>query len=116
MNLESNVYERVNEIVDGLRFRSFDKVYSSIKSEMPNVRKKEVRKVLMMRKKDKRLRRNQIKPYQIKIFSRSLNTWFMDLLDNGKDNEPRYWFIFIGTNNRYGVALPLNSKSAESQI
>ena len=37
MNLESNVYERVNEIVDGLRFRSFDKVYSSIKSEMPNV-------------------------------------------------------------------------------
>ena len=37
----------------------------------------------------------------------------MDLLDNGKDNEPRYWFVFIGTNNRYGVALPLNSKSAE---
>ena len=113
MNLESNVYERVNEIVDELRFRSFDKVYSSIKSEMPNVRKKEVRKVLMMRKKDKRLRRNQIKPYQIKIFSRSLNTWFMDLLDNGKENEPRYWFVFIGTNNRYGVALPLNSKNAE---
>ena len=113
MNLESNVYERVNEIVDGLRFRSFDKVYSSIKSEMPNVRKKEVRKVLMMRKKDKRLRRNQIKPYQIKIFSRSLNTWFMDLLDNGKENTPRYWFVFIGTNNRYGVALPLNSKNAE---
>ena len=113
MNLESNVYERVNEIVDGLRFRSFDKVYSSIKSELPNIRKKEVRKVLMMRKKDKRLRRNQIKPYQIKIFSRSLNTWFMDLLDNGKENEPRYWFIFIGTNNRYGVALPLNSKNAE---
>ena len=113
MNLESNVYERVNEIVDELRFRSFDKVYATIKNELPNVRKKEVRKVLMMRKKDKRLRRNQIKPYQIKIFSRSLNTWFMDLLDNGKENEPRYWFIFIGTNNRYGVALPLNSKNAE---
>ena len=113
MDLESNVYERVNEIVDGLRFRSFDKVYSSIKSELPNVKKKEVRKVLMMRKKDKRLRRNQIKPYQIKIFSRSLNTWFMDLLDNGKENEPRFWFVFIGTNNRYGVALPLNSKNAE---
>ena len=113
MNLESNVYERVNEIVDELRFRSFDKVYATVKNELPNVTKKEVRKVLMMRKKDKRLRRNQIKPYQIKIFSRSLNTWFMDLLDNGKENEPRYWFIFIGTNNRYGVALPLNSKNAE---
>ena len=113
MDLESNVYERVNEIVDELRFRSFDKVYATVKNELPNVRKKEVRKVLMMRKKDKRLRRNQIKPYQIKIFSRSLNTWFMDLLDNGKENEPRYWFVFIGTNNRYGVALPLNSKNAE---
>ena len=113
MNLESNVYERVNEIVDELRFRSFDKVYATVKNELPNITKKEVRRVLMMRKKDKRLRRNQIKPYQIKIFSRSLNTWFMDLLDNGKENEPRYWFIFIGTNNRYGVALPLNSKNAE---
>ena len=49
MNLESNVYERVNEIVDELRFRSFDKVYATIKNELPNVRKKEVRKVLMMR-------------------------------------------------------------------
>ena len=39
LDLESNVYERVNEIVDGLRFRSFDKVYSSIKSELPNVTK-----------------------------------------------------------------------------
>ena len=39
MDLESNVYERVNEIVDGLRFRSFDKVYSAIKSELPNVKK-----------------------------------------------------------------------------
>ena len=29
MNLESNVYERVNEIVDELRFRSFDKVYAT---------------------------------------------------------------------------------------
>ena len=42
MNLESNVYERVNEIVDELRFRSFDKVYSSVKNELPNVRKKKI--------------------------------------------------------------------------
>ena len=39
MNLESNVYDRVNEIVDELRFRSFDKVYASVKNELPNVRK-----------------------------------------------------------------------------
>ena len=46
MNLESNVYERVNEIVDGLRFRSFDKVYSSIKSELPNVTKNKFKKLM----------------------------------------------------------------------
>ena len=34
MNLESNVYERVNEIVDELRFRSFDKVYATVKNEL----------------------------------------------------------------------------------
>ena len=63
-------------------------------------------------KKDKYLKRNQVKPYEIKIFSPVLNTWFMDLLDNGKNNVPRYWHIFIGTNNRYAVAQPLNSKNA----
>ena len=43
MNLENNIYERVNEIVDELRFRSFDKVYSSIKNELPNVKKNKER-------------------------------------------------------------------------
>ena len=36
MDLESNVYERVNEIVDGLRFRSFDKVYATVKNANKN--------------------------------------------------------------------------------
>jgi len=31
---------------------------------------------------------------------------------SGKNNAPRYWHIFIGTNNHYAVAYPLNSKSA----
>jgi hypothetical protein len=29
-------------------------------------------------------------------------------------NIPRYWHIFIGTNNRYAAAYPLNDKSGES--
>ena len=43
-----------------------------------------------------------------------LNTWFHDLYDNLSDHEPRYWHVFIGTNNKYGVALPLNDKKASS--
>ena len=102
----------VNRILDGLRFRTFDKVYKNVKAEIPTITKKELRKIIINRKKDKHLKRNQVKPYEIKIFSPVLNTWFMDLLDNGKNNVPRYWHIFIGTNNRYAVAQPLNSKNA----
>ena len=95
MDLQSNIYKRVNEIVDALRFRSFDKVYNSVKSQIPTITKKEVRKIIINRKKDKHLKRNQVRPYEIKIFSPVLNTWFMDLLDNGKDNIPRYWHFQV---------------------
>jgi hypothetical protein len=106
-------HERVKAIIDRTHFRAFDKLYEVVKAEIPTITKKEVRKALMDRKKDKHLRRNQTRPYEIKIFSKSLNTWFMDLLDNGKDNTPRYWHVFIGTNNRYAVAHPLNTKNAD---
>ena len=104
--------DHVNSILDRLRFRTFDKVYATVKREIPTIKKKQLRKIIIERKKDKHLRRTHVKPYQIKIFSPVLNTWFMDLLDNGKGNEPRYWHLFIGTNNRYAVSYPLNSKSA----
>ena len=71
-------------------------------------------KTLTPRSKNIRIRKKQIKPFMIKIFSNSLNTWFHDLYDNLSDHEPRYWHIFIGTNNRYAVALPLNDKKASS--
>ena len=104
---------QVNNIIDNLHFKSFNKVYDSVKSQVPNITKKELRKIILNRKKDKHLNRRQIKPYQIKIFSAAPNCWFMDLLDNGKNNVPRYWHIFIGVNTRYAVANPLNSKDAE---
>jgi hypothetical protein len=50
----------------------------------------------------------------IKIFSRSLFTFFHDIFDNGKNGEPRYFHIFIGTNNRYAVAHPLENKSGSA--
>jgi hypothetical protein len=107
------VASRINAIIDSLHFRSFNKVYNEVKRQLPNVTKKEVRKVIMDRKKDRHLRRKQIKPYQIKIFSPTLNCWFMDLIDNGRGNLPRWWHVFIGVNNRYAVVNALNSKDAE---
>ena len=104
--------DQVNRILDHLHFRSFDRVYAKVKNEIPAITKKELRKIIMNRKKDKHLKRHHVKPYEIKIFSPVLNTWFMDLLDNGNGNNPRYWHLFIGTNNRYAVAHPLNSKNA----
>ena len=115
--------QRINELIDRLHFRTFDKVYDSVKNEFPTITKKDLRKILMKRKKDKHLRSKQIKPYQIKIYSPTLNCWQMDLLDNGKNHVgtsspepsvlPRYWHVFIGVNNRYAVAQALNSKDAE---
>ena len=70
--------DQVHSILDGLRFRTFDKVYNSVKSQIPTITKKELRKIIIERKKDKHLKRNQVRPYEIKIFSPVLNTWFMD--------------------------------------
>ena len=108
-----NTKDQINAIIDSIHFRSFNKIYNAVKRYIPTITKKEVRKVMIERKRDKHLRRKQVKPYQIKIFSPTLNTWFMDLLDNGANNTPRYYHIFIGTNNRYAVARALNSKDAE---
>ncbi len=71
-------------------------------------------KILSKRLKDIKIKKEKIKPYMIKIYSNMLNTWFHDLYDNLAGHEPRYWHIFIGTNNKYVVALPLNDKKASS--
>ena len=105
--------QRINELIDRLHFRTFDKVYDSVKNEFPTITKKDLRKLLMKRKKDKHLKNKQVKPYQIKIYSPTLNCWQMDLLDNGKNHVPRYWHVFIGVNNRYAVTQAINSKDAE---
>ena len=71
-----------------------------------------MQKVMKKRLKDIRVRNKAIKPYMIKIYSNMLNTWFHDLYDNLANHEPRYWHVFIGTNNKFAVALPLNDKKA----
>ena len=76
MNLESNVYERVNEIVDGLRFRSFDKVYSSIK----NANKNTLRWWLVERRKASRAESSCEKLMKNKNANKNtLRWWFVEM-------------------------------------
>ena len=103
----------ISNIIEQNHFRSFNKIYETVKKQNPNVTKKDVRRAILTRKKDVHLKRLQTKPYQIKIFSPTLNCWFMDLLDNGEGHVPRWWHIFIGVNNRYAVANGMNTKSGK---
>ena len=74
----------------------------------------QMQKRMNKRLKDIRVKKEMLKPYMIKIFSTLTNTWFHDLYDNLPNHEPRYWHVFIGTNNKYAVALPLPDKRASS--
>lgn len=94
-----------------------------LKERFPDVDDDKLLSIIDSRWHDKFVKLRKIEPYYIKIFSTMPNCWFHDLMDNdsrnrqrsyGKDNEPRYWHIFIGTNNHYAVAYPLMSKSAAS--
>ena len=105
--------KRINKIIDKTHFKTFNHVEKHVKQKV-NVSKKKLNKILSKRVKDQFIKRDRIKPYMIKIFSSRPNTWFHDLFDNTNRHEPRYWHIFIGTNNRYVVAYPLKDKRASS--
>lgn len=107
---------QINNEIDKLHFRTYDHIRAAIMKKHPELTKKELNKIVEDRLKDYFVKLKKIKPYYVKIFSSIPGTWFMDLMDNGnsKDNSPRYWHLFTGTNNHYAVALPLNSKSASA--
>ena len=104
--------QNINDIIDKTHFRTYRRVKDVVKNKLPSVRNKKIKKVISKRVKDKFIKQKQIKPYMIKIFSNRPNTWFHDLYDNTKNKNPRYWHVFIGTNNRYAYCLPLQSKTA----
>ena len=106
--------KRINDEIDKTHFKTFKHIKSHVKRKYPHTSKKKIKEVVSKRLKDKFIKQNQIKPYMIKIFSNRPNTWFHDLYDNTTRGTPRYWHIFIGTNNRYAVAYPLKNKSASS--
>ena len=102
----------IGAFIDKLHFRTFNHVRDKVKAKYPNVSDEELKAIVNARLKDSFVKKKKVKRYYIRIFSTRPNCWFHDLMDNGKDNSPRYWHIFIGTNNHYAVAYPLESKSA----
>ena len=106
--------KRINDYVDKLHFRTFNHVWDSVKTKFPEITKKQLKEILDRRLKDKFIKVRKISPYYFKIFSTQPNCWFHDLMDNGKGSDPRYWHLFIGTNNHYAVALPLKNKTADA--
>ena len=102
----------INDYIDTLHYRTSHHVFNKVKHKFPDVDNDTINEVINGRLKDRFVKAQNIEPYYFKIFSTRPNCWFHDLLDNGKNNEPRYWHIFIGTNNHYGVAQPLKNKTA----
>ena len=106
--------KKINDFIDKLHFRSYNHVIDKVVDAFPDVDLKDIKQIIDNRLKDHYMTRRKIAPYYVHIFSTMLNTWFHDLFDNGKNNEPRYWHVFIGTNNHYAVVYPLNDKQATS--
>jgi len=102
----------VDNLIDSTNFKSF----THVKHVVPNMRPSELRKVLSKRLHDKQMRLPQTKPYMRKIFERTPNCYFHDLLVQPLGTEPQYFHIFIGSNNRYAFAYPVNNKDAKTLI
>src|SRR5215469_1592533 len=108
--------QNINRIIDKSHFKSFNKVYPIIQEQYPDITADEVQNILKKRSKDPYRMEKKMKPYQVKIFSQSPDTWFHDLFDNTNEGDPRYFHIFIGTNSRYAVVKPLADKNANSVL
>ena len=106
-----NDKNNINRLIDKLRFRTFNKVYSNVKQQYPNIEDEELRQIISERLHDKRPTKQIQRLYQVKIYSRFIGSWYTDLYDNLEGNNPRYWQIFINTNTRYAVVYPLPNKT-----
>ena len=95
---------------------AYFKTYSHVKHVVPNMKPADVKKALKQRSHDSRIRKLHLKPYMRKIFERVPGCFFHDLLQQPRGAEPKYFHIFIGANNRYAFAYPVNDKSAATAI
>ena len=106
----------INSIIDNTHFKSFKRVRAAIKRANPGIKDKEIREIIKSRLHDRHLKQYQKKPYMRKIFERVSGCYFHDLLQQPRNTDPQFYHIFIGTNNRYAFAYPVNDKSANTSI
>ncbi len=109
-----NLSKQINEFIDKIHFKSYDHIIDKVVDAFPNVELDDIKQIIDNRLKDHYMTRRKIAPYYVHIFSTTTDCWFHDLMDNGQNNEPRYYHIFIGTNNHYAVVYPLNDKKAST--
>jgi len=102
----------INKIIDETGFRHINKFKDAVKKKFPDISVKKLKEIFNERTKDPKVNMKKYKPMMIKIFSSSTDTWFHDIFDNRSKGIPKYYHIFIGTNNRYAVAYPIEDKSA----
>ena len=102
----------MNEAIDNTHF----KTYNHIKYAVPGMKGKDLRNLLKQRLHDRQIKLPLKKPYMRRIFEREPGCFFHDLLVQPGDTEPKYFHIFIGANNRYAFAYPINDKSASTAI
>lgn len=97
--------------VNNVPFKSFNKYKS-----FSDVDKAQVKQKIKKETHDRRMPLIKSKLYMRKIFERVPGCFFMDLLEQPKGSDPQYYFIFIGTNNRYAFAYPINDKTAKTAL
>lgn len=103
--------KELSDIIDKMHLRTFIKVWHRIKKEYPNVPMNQVKRVMDSRVHDPMNVQKRQRKYMNKLFSNHINNWQMDLLINGKNSTPPYWYIFINVNNKFARAYKLNSKT-----
>ena len=62
------------------------------------------------------MNRKRLDPYMRRIFERVRGCYFHDLLVQPHGSDPKYYHIFIGANNRYAFAYPVNDKTAATAV
>ena len=104
----------INRIIDKTHFKTFERFKHHVQKIHPNVTDKQLREIYKRRIKDPFVKKKKIRNYQIRIFSKTHHTWFHDLFDNSSGGNPRYFHLFVGTNNRFAVAIPIENKQANT--
>ncbi len=102
--------------IDKLHLRTFDKIYKHVHKQYPDIPKHTIRSIVNDRVKDPNNIRKVQRKYMNKLFSNHIHNYQMDLLDNGNDITPRYWYIFINVNTKYVHVYPLVNKSSDKII